>query len=64
MLPEYNRDVRYSALQENAIQVVGEDDNTWNDGDYSNYAINGVDSIYTLEDDYKLTTLAELKRMK
>lgn len=41
MLPEYNRDVRYSALQENAIQVVGEDDNTWNDGDYALFYAQG-----------------------
>ena len=33
MLPEYNQDVKYSALQENAIQVVGEDDGVWNDND-------------------------------
>ena len=37
---------------------------TWDDGEYSNYSLNGEDSIYTLEDNYKLTTLAELKRMK
>ena len=37
---------------------------TWDDGEYSNYSINGEDSIYTLEDNYKLTTLSELKRMK
>lgn len=36
----------------------------WDDGEYSNYSINGEDSIYTLEDNYKLTTLDELKRMK
>ncbi len=33
-LPEFNQDSRYSALQENAIQVVGEDDGIWNDEDY------------------------------
>jgi hypothetical protein len=26
MLPEYNQDFRFATLQENAIQVVGEDD--------------------------------------
>ena len=36
----------------------------WDDGEYSNYAIDGEDSIYTIEGNYKLTTLAELKRMK
>ena len=37
---------------------------TWEDGEYSNYSLNGEDSIYTLEHNYKLTTLAELKQMK
>ncbi|MGX9987093.1 type IX secretion system sortase PorU [Soonwooa purpurea] len=34
MLPENNTDARYAALQENAIQVVGEEDGVWNDQDY------------------------------
>jgi len=41
MLPEYNQDVKYSALQENAIQVVGEDDGVWNDGDYALFYAQG-----------------------
>ncbi|WP_415328245.1 type IX secretion system sortase PorU [Chryseobacterium sp. MMS23-Vi53] len=41
MLPEYNQDVKYSALQENAIQVVGEDDGTWNDNDYALFYAQG-----------------------
>ena len=41
MLPEHNRDHRYSALQENAIQVVGEDDGTWNDDDYALFYAQG-----------------------
>ncbi|MBW3522763.1 type IX secretion system sortase PorU [Chryseobacterium sp. NKUCC03_KSP] len=41
MLPEFNQDVKYSALQENAIQVVGEDDNVWNDGDYALFYAQG-----------------------
>lgn len=41
MLPEYNQDVKYSALQENAIQVVGEDDGIWNDGDYALFYAQG-----------------------
>lgn len=41
MLPEYNQDVKYSALQENAIQVVGESDGTWNDEDYALFYAQG-----------------------
>lgn len=41
MLPESNQDIRYSALQENAIQVVGEDDGVWNDGDYALFYAQG-----------------------
>lgn len=41
MLPEYNQDVKYSALQENAIQVVGEDDGVWNDNDYALFYAQG-----------------------
>ncbi len=43
MLPEHNMDVRYSALQENSIQVVGEDDNIWNDADYALFYAQGPD---------------------
>ncbi|KQT33100.1 hypothetical protein ASG22_17930 [Chryseobacterium sp. Leaf405] len=43
MLPEFNQDVKYSALQENAIQVVGEDDGTWNDNDYALFYAQGPD---------------------
>lgn len=35
MLSEYNQDKRYDALQENAIQVIGEEDGVWNDNDYA-----------------------------
>ncbi len=41
MLPEYNQDVKYSALQENAIQVVGENDGVWNDNDYALFYAQG-----------------------
>lgn len=41
MLPEYNQDVKYDALQENAIQVVGEDDGVWNDADYALFYAQG-----------------------
>ena len=33
-LPEFNQDFRQPALQENAIQVIGEQDGVWNDEDY------------------------------
>ncbi|KNB61411.1 type IX secretion system sortase PorU [Chryseobacterium sp. Hurlbut01] len=41
MLPEHNLDVKYSALQENSIQVVGEDDGVWNDADYALFYAQG-----------------------
>lgn len=41
MLPEFNQDARYSALQEDAIQVVGEDDGVWDDGDYALFYAQG-----------------------
>lgn len=43
MLPEFNQDPRYDALQENAIQVVGEDDGVWNDSDYALFYAQGPD---------------------
>ncbi len=49
MLPEFNQDTRYSALQENAIQVVGEDDGVWNDNDYALFYAQGPDG-YNLYD--------------
>ena len=41
MLPEYNNDMRYNALQENAIQVIGEDDGVWNDNDFAIFYAQG-----------------------
>ena len=41
MLPEHNLDQRYSALQENAIQVVGENDGVWNEDDYALFYAQG-----------------------
>ncbi len=41
MLPEFNQDTKYSALQENAIQVVGESDGVWNDNDYALFYAQG-----------------------
>ncbi|WP_300691304.1 type IX secretion system sortase PorU [Chryseobacterium sp.] len=49
MLPEYNQDTKYGALQENAIQVVGEDDGVWNDNDYALFYAQGPDG-YNLYD--------------
>jgi len=49
MLPEFNRDTKYSALQENAIQVVGEEDNVWNEGDYALFYAQGPNG-YNLYD--------------
>lgn len=41
MLPEYNQDFRYSSLQENAIQVIGEQDGKWDDADYALFYAQG-----------------------
>ncbi|MBV8325710.1 type IX secretion system sortase PorU [Chryseobacterium sp.] len=51
LLPEYNQDAKYSALQENAIQVVGEDDGVWNDNDYALFYAQGPDgyNLYNRE---------------
>ncbi|WP_326984616.1 type IX secretion system sortase PorU [Chryseobacterium sp. MYb264] len=49
MLPEHNQNTRYSALQENAIQVVGEDDGIWNDEDYALFYAQGPNG-YNLYD--------------
>lgn len=49
MLPENNQDVKYDALQENAIQVVGEDDGVWNDNDYALFYAQGPNG-YNLYD--------------
>lgn len=49
MLPEFNQDTKYSALQENAIQVVGEEDNVWHDSDYALFYAQGPNG-YNLYD--------------
>ena len=41
MLPEYNQDPRYDALQENAISFVGADDGKWDPGDYALFYAQG-----------------------
>jgi hypothetical protein len=41
ILPEDNRDSRFDALQEDAIQVIGEDDGVWNDSDYALFYAQG-----------------------
>ena len=41
MLPEFNQDNRYSALQEDAIQVIGEEDGVWNNDDYALFYAQG-----------------------
>lgn len=41
MLPEHNLDPRYTSVQENAIQVTGEEDGVWNDGDYALFYAQG-----------------------
>lgn len=41
MLPEFNRDFRFPALQENAIEVIGEEDGKWDVGDYALFYAQG-----------------------
>ena len=49
MLSEFNQDTRYDALQENAIQVIGEEDGVWNEGDYALFYAQGPNG-YNLYD--------------
>ncbi|KFC18459.1 type IX secretion system sortase PorU [Chryseobacterium sp. FH1] len=49
MLPEHNQDGRYDALQEDAIQVIGEEDGVWNDNDYALFYAQGPNG-YNLYD--------------
>ena len=49
MLPEFNQDRRYDALQEDAIQVIGEEDGVWNDNDYALFYAQGPNG-YNLYD--------------
>ena len=60
MLPEFNQDARYDALQEDAIQVVGEEDGVWNDGDYALFYAQGPQG-YNL---YDQTNGAGIKRVE
>lgn len=41
MLPEVNTNPYYKTLQENAIEVVGEEDGKWDDGDYALFYAQG-----------------------
>ncbi len=41
MLPEYSKDTRYAALQENAIEVIGEADGKWDEADYALFYAQG-----------------------
>lgn len=41
MLPEFNQDFRYATLQENAIQVIGEEDGKWDENDYALFYAQG-----------------------
>ena len=45
LLPEAISDTRISNLQELAIQVVGEEDNVWNDTDYALFYAKGADAF-------------------
>jgi len=51
MLPENNNDSRYSALQENAIQVIGESDGTWNEDDYALFYAQGPNGFNLYKSD-------------
>lgn len=45
MLPEYNQDNYYKSLQEDAIEVKGEDDGVWNDEDFAIFYAQGPDGF-------------------
>ncbi|MGC4128443.1 MAG: type IX secretion system sortase PorU [Bergeyella sp.] len=59
MLPEFNTDFRFSAVQENAIQVSGEEDGVWNEEDYALFYAQGPHGYnlydYSNGDGYKRT---------
>ena len=50
-LPENNNDIKYSALQENAIQVSGENDGTWNEEDYALFYAQGPNGFNVYKSD-------------
>lgn len=52
MLPEYNQDFRYGAPQEIAIQVVGEEDGKWDDGDYALFYAQGPHGFNVYKGNY------------
>lgn len=51
MLPENNNDPRYSALQENAIQVIGEADGVWNEEDFALFYAQGPNGFNVYKND-------------
>jgi len=51
MLPENNNDIRYAALQENAIQVSGENDGVWNEEDYALFYAQGPNGFNVYKSD-------------
>lgn len=55
MLPEAINDERYAALQENAIQVVGEDDGKWDEGDYALFYAQGPHGFNVHASGYNLS---------
>lgn len=52
-LPEFNKDTKYAALQENAIQVIGEEDGVWNDDDYALFYAQGPHGFNLYSSGYK-----------
>lgn len=52
MLPEHNSDFRYSALQENSIQVVGDNDGIWNEEDYALFYAEGPHGFNVYKNSY------------
>lgn len=51
-LPEYYKDFHYETLQENAIQVVGEEDGKWDDGDYALFYAQGPHGFNVYKNSY------------
>ena len=55
LLPQLNGAFRYDDLQENAIHVIGQEDNIFNNEDYILFYAQGPDSWNINYDDFKLT---------
>ncbi len=64
MLPEHNLDPRFSTLQQNAIQVVGEEDGDWGNEDYALFYAQGPHGFNLYKSIYTDTTNRRIETRK